>query len=98
MELSGSCIKKFVIFSQKKSFLIFQKTELNDISGNKNPKNTFYIFSKERCSYILGNSNPEKKFLIYQETKMFFRISGSNFPSSKSKKTHSWKVSYILGN
>ena len=38
MELSGSNIKNFFIFSQKKSSLIFKETELFCISGNKNPK------------------------------------------------------------
>ena len=52
MEFSGSNINKFLIFSQKKAFLIFR------------------------------NGNPEK-FFLFQETAY---ISGSNFPSPKSKK------------
>ena len=51
MKLSGSNIKEFLIFSQKKVFLIyqetetlkklfmFQETELSCISGNESPKN-----------------------------------------------------------
>ena len=80
MELFGSSVKKF-LFSQKKSFLIFQGTELLCISGNGNPKKTSYIFSKESFSYISGNDNFEKilhisgngtflcfrKLLIFQE-------------------------------
>ena len=37
MELSGSDIKKFLIFSQKKAFLIFWET-IPYFSGNGNPK------------------------------------------------------------
>ena len=36
MGLSGSNIKKFLIFSQKKVFLIFQKVEFSYILGNGN--------------------------------------------------------------
>ena len=39
MKLYGSSIKTFLIFYQKKAFLIFQ--ELSYISGNKNPKKVF---------------------------------------------------------
>ena len=65
MELSGSGIKNFLIFLQKKVIFIFWETET------------------------------PKKFLVFQETELFY-ISGSNFPSSKKK--HSEKTSYILGN
>ena len=49
------------------------------------------IFSKESFSYFLQNGKPRKNslyfrkrnFFIFQETSYF---SGSNFPSSKSKK------------
>ena len=68
MELSGCNIKKFLIFSQKKDFLIFrvmetakkffifQKTEHSHISGNKFPssKNEKKNYS-EKLSYISGN-------------------------------------------
>ena len=43
MELSGSNIKKFQIFSQKKAFLILRRMELSYISGIGNLK-TFLIF------------------------------------------------------
>ena len=43
MELSGSNIKKFLIFSQKKAFLIFPKMELSYILGNGNPPKIAYI-------------------------------------------------------
>ena len=60
MELSGSSIKKFLIFFQEKSFLLFQETELSYVSGNGNPEKLSWIFSKESCSYISENGNPEK--------------------------------------
>ena len=69
MELSGSNIKKFLIFSQKKSFLIFQGTSY--ISGSNFPN------SKSKKNALLKNflyfgeielSSPKlKKLLIFQE-------------------------------
>ena len=38
MQLSSSNIKKFLIFSQKKAFLIIREMELSYISGNGNPE------------------------------------------------------------
>ena len=63
MECSGPNIKKFLSFSQKKAFLIFQEMELSYISGNGNPKNllifeevTFLAWKmKKKRSYISGN-------------------------------------------
>ena len=46
MKLSSSNIKKIIIFSQKKAFLIFQETET--------PKK-FFIFQEKELSYISGN-------------------------------------------
>ena len=46
MELSCSNIKKFLIFSQKKAFLIFWETE--------SPKKPF-ILQETKFSYISGN-------------------------------------------
>ena len=47
MEPSGSNIKKFVIFSQNKAFLIFRQMEtlkkIPYISGNRNPKKLEYF-------------------------------------------------------
>ena len=57
MELSNSNIRKFLIFFQKKAFLIFRETET---------LKKFFIFWEEKLSYISGNGNP-KKFLIFQE-------------------------------
>ena len=55
MELSSSNIKKFLVFSQKKAFLIFWEMELLYILGNSNP---------EKIPYISGNRNPEKVLYI----------------------------------
>ena len=57
MELSGSNIKKFFLFSQKKAFLIFRETETTK---------KLFIFQETELSYISGNGNP-KKLLIFQE-------------------------------
>ena len=57
MELSGSNIKKILIFSRKEAFLILQEM--------KTPKKVF-IFQETELSYISGNGNP-KKLLIFQE-------------------------------
>ena len=46
MELSCSNIKKFLIFSQKKAFLIFWETE--------SPKKSF-ILQETKFAYISGN-------------------------------------------
>ena len=105
MELSRSSIKKFLILSRKKSFHIFQETELSYISGNTNPEETSYIFSKESCSYISGNRNPEK-FFIFQETKISYIsliFQDVTFRARKMKKitfkkTHTENISYISGN
>ena len=50
-------LKKLLIFSQKKAFLIFLETDT--------PKK-FLIFQETELSYISGNENP-KKLLIFQE-------------------------------
>ena len=64
MEISSSNIKKFLalilkflIFSQKKAFLIFRET--------KTPKK-FLIFQEAALFYTSGNGNP-KKLLIFQD-------------------------------
>ena len=63
-------LKKFLIFSQKRAFLIFRG------NGNKNPEKISYIFSKkksfifrgngnlEKSIYTSGNRNPSKTFYI----------------------------------
>ena len=72
MKLSGSNIKKFLIFSQKKDLLIFRETK-----------------TSINCLYFR-----KRNFFITQQTSY---ISRSNVPSSKNKKTHSEKMSYISG-
>ena len=79
MELSGSIIKKFLIFSQNNYFLIFQLTELSYISGNGNPKKLFMFqevtfqvkkiktMNPEKIYYILGNRNPPKIYFIFSK-------------------------------
>ena len=52
MELSGCNIKKFLIFSQKKDFLIFRVME----TAKK-----FFIFQKTEHSHISGNKFPSAK-------------------------------------
>ena len=59
MKLSSSNIKKFLIFSQKKTFLTFRKTEA--------PKK-FFILQERELSYISGNGNPKKTSYIDEET------------------------------
>ena len=56
MDLSGSNIKKCLIFSQNKAFLMFWETEI--------PK--FLIFQETEHFYISRNGHP-KKLLIFQE-------------------------------
>ena len=75
MKLSSSNIKKFLIFPQKKAFLIFWETELFYILRNENPEKISYIFSKESFSYLSENENlppqkkkkKKKKIFIFQE-------------------------------
>ena len=54
MNLSCSNIKKFLIFSQKKAFLIFPETET--------PKK-FIIFQEKELYYISANGNPKKPLI-----------------------------------
>ena len=63
MKLSSSNIKKFLIFSQKKAFLLFKETET---------RKKFVIFREMKLSYITGNGNP-KKHLIFQEVTFWAR-------------------------
>ena len=77
MELTSSSINKFLIFSQKKSFLKFQETFLS-------PKK-FLTFSYEKASLIFQETETPKKSLMFQETELSY-ISRSKFQSSKNKK------------
>ena len=53
VELSSSNIKKFLIFSQKKAFLIFREMELSYKLGNGNPGKNHYISEKGNPGKIL---------------------------------------------
>ena len=55
MELSGSKIKKFLIFSQKKAVPIFQETKT---------LKKFFIFQETELSYISGGTSIAPKFKI----------------------------------
>ena len=57
MKLSSGRIKKFLICSQKKAFLLFRKTEI---------LKKFLKFQETEIFYILGDENPEK-LLIFQD-------------------------------
>ena len=52
MELSGSNIKKFLIFSQKKSFFIFRETKT---------LKKFFMSQETGLFYIPGNANPKNE-------------------------------------
>ena len=60
MKLSGSNIKKFLIFSQKKAFLIFRITET---------RKKFLMFQETELSYISENNflspKNEKTYLYF---------------------------------
>ena len=71
MKLSSSYLKKFLICSQKKAFLIFRET--------KTPKK-FLIFQETELFYISRNGNP-KKILIFQ--KVTFRARKMEKPHSE---------------
>ena len=61
MELSKSINKKFVIFSQRKFFLIFP--QMNPPLFKRELEKIKKIYH-EKISYISGNGNPEKSFYV----------------------------------
>ena len=63
MELPGPKIKNFVVFSQKKVFLIFQETELSSPNIKKFQERTF------QTQQII-KKNILKKFLVFLEMKL----------------------------
>ena len=74
MELSDSMIKKFIIFSQKKVFLIFQETELSYISAKENSEKVLYIsengtffYFRKRKPRINSLFIRKQNFFIFQE-------------------------------
>ena len=74
MELSSSNIKKNLIFSQKKGFLIFPEIESSTFQlknlKTSTPKNFLYFRETEtetpKNFYVSGNENSKKR-LIFQE-------------------------------
>ena len=73
MELYSSIIKKFLIFSQKKVFLIFQEVELSHILGNTNPK------SRKNSLYF-------RKWFFLTFKEVTFRV--RKIKKKRSKKTY----------
>ena len=87
MELPSSNIKKVLIFSQKKAFLIFP--EMKSCTFQPNSKNEkihpgkiaynsgngnpekFIVFSKKKAFLIFPEKGTAKKFFIFQETELF---------------------------
>ena len=65
MECSGSNIKKFLIFSQKKAFLIFREVERSYIPGNGNTEKILYISGNGTFLYFRRNFQGSKKPKIY---------------------------------
>ena len=62
MKLSDYNIKKFLIFSQNKTFLKFEETETTK---------KFLIFQKTELFYISGNGNSKKLRIIQEGTFQF---------------------------
>ena len=60
MELSSSNIRRFLIFSQKKAFLIFQEMKISHISGNRNTE-IIHIFPETKFFYISRSKKPALK-------------------------------------
>ena len=58
IEFFGSNIKKFLIFSQEKVFLLFREVELSYILGNRKPLKKFLI---------IWQMNTLKILFIFQE-------------------------------
>ena len=76
-------LKKVLIFSQKKFFLIFWEMELSSLKINK-----ILIFLQESFSYILGNETFLKNLLYFRR----------ELSKLKKYKNHSEKIYHILGN
>ena len=88
MELSGSNIKKFLIFSQKKAFHIFREIETPKkiiyVSGNGTSLYFRKIFIFQEVTFLaqiikLSGSNI-KKFLIFSQKKVFLIFQETDSP------------------
>ena len=71
MELSGSNIKKYLIFSWKVLFFYFRKQNFFMLQETETP-NKFLIFSPKKALLIFRKRKPRKKFLVFQETKLSY--------------------------
>ena len=69
MELSISNIKKFLIFSQKKAFLIFREIELPNILENGNPEKSSYI--SESGTFLIFRKQKLRKYSLYFRKRNF---------------------------
>ena len=56
MELSGSNIKRIIIFSQRKAFIMFRKMEPSYISGN----GTLHLPAQTHKKHKKKKNHPEK--------------------------------------
>ena len=74
MELSSRKIRKFLMFSQKKVFLIFREIELF--------KNSFYILVRNFLS-SKNKKNSLKRFLIFREMELFSPSLKNSYSFSK---------------
>ena len=101
MKLSSSNVKKILIFSQRKAFLIlpyiFSKEKISCISGNE----TLHFSAQDRkitkihhdkISYTSGNENSEQNFLYFPKRKLFLC-----FRKREPRNGYSKKVSYVSG-
>ena len=104
MELSSSNIKKFLIFSQKKSFLLFQETKTPKLNIPKFQETEtlkkFLYFRKQLCELQKKKDLHRKKFLKFWEMKRS-RSDIKEIITFSQKKAflifHETKLSYILG-
>ena len=81
MKRSSSNIRKILIFSQKKAFLIFREMQLLCILGNRNPLQNFLSCLKKTLFLYFGKPKHPKNVYIsggtskVPKTKIFY-----NFP------------------
>ena len=81
MELSGSNIKKCLIFLETvtlKNFLYFRKklSSLKNEKFRRKPRKNLLNFLKRKLFFIFGEMEIPKKFRIFQETELSY-ISGN---------------------
>ena len=64
-------LKKILIFSQKKTFLIFQEMELFYVLRNRKPEKMSYILSKESFYFIFHETETPKKIRYISGNRYF---------------------------